>query len=233
MNIPASSFHSTRWTLVRQAGLRSDAGRAALSELCGIYYEPVFHFIRARTAGEDVARDLTHGFFEELLVRESVGAPDPGKGRFRSYLLGAVKHFLARHHAQAVAAKRGGGAEHVELDEAEEILPGAESHVRFDRDWALALIKRALDSLGGEMTAAGKGEQFRVLQPFLDGGSPGSPREAAAALDLSENALNVVVHRLRQRFRLLVRAEVAATTSGPAEADEEFRHLVNVLTGAS
>jgi RNA polymerase sigma-70 factor (ECF subfamily) len=225
-----SAFHATRWTLVRQAGLRSDVGRTALSELCGIYYEPVFHFIRARAANEDLARDLTHGFFEELLMRESVGSPDPEQGRFRSWLLGAVKHFLARHHAQARAAKRGGGAEHVELEEAAEYLTGSEPPVTFDRDWALALIRRALTSLESELVAAGKGHHLQILQPWLDGGSPGPAREAAAALGLTENAFNVSVHRLRQRFRLLVRAEVAATTTTPAETDEEFRHLVDILT---
>jgi len=226
-----SSFHATRWTLVRQAGLRSDAGRTALSELCGIYYEPVFRFIRARTANEDLARDLTHGFFEELLLRESVGAPDPEKGRFRSWLLGAVKHFLARQHAQAMAAKRGGGTEHVELHEAAENLTGEDARAGFDRDWALALIRRALVSLEGELAAAGKGNHFQMLQPWLDGGAPGSSRETAELLGLSENAFHVTVHRLRQRFRIFVRAEVAATTTCATEADEEFRHLVEVLAG--
>ena len=225
-----STFHATRWTLVRQAGLRSDAGRTALSELCGIYYEPVFRFIRTRSASEDAARDLTHGFFEELLARESVGTPDPEMGRFRSYLLGSVKHFLARHYAQTRAAKRGGDAEHVALDETIEYPSVPEPPVTFDRDWALAMIRRALDSLENELAAAGKGQHFQVLQPWLDGGSPGPAREAAAALGLTENAFNVSVHRLRQRFRLLVRAEVAATTTTQAEADEEFRHLVEVLT---
>jgi RNA polymerase sigma-70 factor (ECF subfamily) len=225
-----STFHATRWTLVRQAGLHSDAGRTALSELCGIYYEPVLRFIRARTANEDLARDLTHGFFEDLLARASVGAPDPEQGRFRSYLLGSVKHFLARHHAQERAAKRGGGAEHVELEEAAQYLAGSGDPAGFDRDWALALIRRALASLESELTAAGKGHHFQVLQPWLDGGAPGAARDAAAALGLTENAFNVSVHRLRQRFRLLVRAELAATTTDQAEADEEFRHLVDVLT---
>ena len=225
-----STFHATRWTLVRQAGLRSVAGRTALSELCGIYYEPVLRFIRSRSSNEDAARDLTHGFFEELLLRESVGTPDPEQGRFRTYLLGSVKHFLARRYAQERAAKRGGGAVHVELDETAEYLTWQDAPASFDRDWAQALIRRALVSLERELTVAGKGHHFQVLQPWLDGGSPGPSREAAAALDLTETAFNVAVHRLRQRFRLLVRAEVAATTTTTAEANEEFRHLVDVLT---
>ena len=220
------SFHATRWTLVRQAGLRNDAGRTALSELCGIYYQPVFHFIRGRTANEDVARDLTHGFFEELLSRENLGEPDPEKGRFRAYLLGAAKHFLARRHEQAQSAKRGGGVQHVALDES---VPGVESHAEFDRDWALALIRRALATLESEMSAAGKAQQFDLLKPWLDGGSPGAVSDVAPLLDLTENAFNVAVHRLRHRFRTLVRAEVEATTTSSAEADDEFRHLVNVL----
>lgn len=220
------SFHATRWTLVRQAGLRSEAGRTALSVLCDIYYEPVFHFIRARTTKEDVARDLTHGFFEELLARETLGSPDSEKGRFRAYLLGAVKHFLARRHAHAQSVKRGGGVEHVELDES---IPGVEAHAGFDRDWALALIRRALTSLENEWAVAGKAHQFELLKPWLDGGAPGSGAEAAAALSLTENAFNVTVHRFRHRFRTLVRAEVEATTTSAAETDEEFRHLVEML----
>ncbi|MEO5715245.1 MAG: sigma-70 family RNA polymerase sigma factor [Luteolibacter sp.] len=230
MNIPPSSFHSTRWTLVRQAGLRSDAGQAALSELCGIYYEPVFRFIRSRSADEDLARDLTHAFFEEMLVRENVGSPDPEKGRFRSYLLGGVKHFLARRHELRQSAKRGGGVEHVDLDGSADFLSSEDSQAGFDRDWALALIRRALVSLEEEMTAVGKTAQFRVLQPWLDGGTQGSHAEAAEALGLSENALNVTIHRLRQRFRILVRGEVVATTTSQEDADDEFRHLVEVLT---
>lgn len=210
--------------------MRSDAGRAALSELCGIYYEPVFRFIRARSPDEDRARDMTHAFFEDVLLRENVGTPDPEKGRFRSYLLGSVKHFLAGVHERGQAAKRGGGVEHVEWEESAVPALDGDSHAVFDRDWALALIRRALAALEEEMTAAGKAGQFQVLQPWLDGGSQGTSEEAAVELGLSGNALNVAIHRLRQRFRQLVRAEVAATTSSQSETDEEFRHLVEVLT---
>jgi RNA polymerase sigma-70 factor (ECF subfamily) len=207
--------------------MRTDEGRTALSELCEIYYEPVFHFIRARAANEDMARDLTHGYFEELLSRESLGDPDPAKGRFRSYLLGSVKHFLARRHARSQASKRGGGIEHMELDES---TPGPDFHNEFDREWAIALIRRALAVLKDELSKAGKGHQFETLKPWLDGGAPGSAANAASELNLTLNAFNVTVHRLRQRFRSLVRAEVAATTTGAAEADDEFRYLVGVLT---
>jgi RNA polymerase sigma-70 factor (ECF subfamily) len=226
MNSP--SFHSTRWTLVQRAGLRSDEGNRALSELCEIYYEPVFRFVLHRVGHEDRARDLVHSFFEGLLSQKSLGSPDPERGRFRSYLLGAVKHFLARDYARAMAAKRGGESEHVELrDES----PGEEGdHASFDRDWAHALIRRAHDALEQEMETAGKSEQFQVLRAWLDG-SPTTPRATAAAeLGMSDNSLKVAIHRLRQKFREKVRNEVASTTSSEVSIDEEFRHLIEVLS---
>lgn len=223
-----SSFHATRWTLVQRAGLRSDEGGRALSELCEIYYEPVLRFILHRVTDEDRARDLAHSFFEGLLNQESLGSPDPERGRFRSYLLGAVKHFLARDHTRAMAAKRGGGSEHVELQDDSQVEES--DYVSFDRDWALALIRRAHDALEQEMAAAGKDAQFQVLRAWLDG-SPTDPRATAAAdLGMSDNALKVAIHRLRQKFREKVRSEVESTTSSEVSTDEEFRHLIDVLS---
>lgn len=224
----SSSFHSTRWTLVQRAGLRSDEGGRALSELCDIYYEPVMRFILHRVGNEDRARDLTHSFFEGLLNQGSLGSPDPERGRFRSYLLGAVKHFLSCEHARTMAAKRGGGSEHVELKDDSQIEES--DHADFDRDWAHALIRRAHDALEQEMEAAGKGAQFQILRAWLDG-SPAAPRATAAAeLGMSDNALKVAIHRLRQKFREKVRGEVESTTSSEISTDEEFRHLIEVIS---
>lgn len=226
-------FHSTRWTLVRRAQGRGDEARAALSDLCAIYYEPVLQFACRWCGSEDRARDLAHGFFEDLLARESLGAADPSKGRFRSYLLAAVKHFLCHQREREMAAKRGGTLEHVPLDETLEesgMLP-AWDHA-FDRAWALALIRRALDSLALEMERSGKSELFHRLRPWLDGGASGEAVDAAAALGLSPSAFKVAIHRLRERFRRHVRAEITATTTDPAETEAEFRHLVAVLVEA-
>lgn len=224
----SSSFHATRWTLVQRAGLRSDEGSKALSELCEVYYEPVLRFILHRVVSEDRARDLAHSFFEGLLKQESLGSPDPERGKFRSYLLGAVKHFLAREHAHSMAAKRGGGNEHIELQDDSQV--GESDYTGFDRDWAHALIRRAHDVLEQEMIAAGKGAQFQVLREWLDG-HPTEPRATAAAeLEMSDNALKVAIHRLRKRFRERVRIEVESTTSSEVSANEEFLHLIAVLS---
>jgi DNA-directed RNA polymerase specialized sigma24 family protein len=225
-------FHSTRWTLVRRAQGRGHEARAALSELCAIYYEPVLQFTRHWCGSEDRAKDLAHGFFEDLLGRESLGAADPAKGRFRSYLLAAVKHYLSRQREKEVAAKRGGDMERIPLDEAPESGMPPDWDREFDRAWALALIRRALDSLAAEMERAGKGEIFAQLRPWLDGGSPGEASTTAAGLGLSASAFKVAIHRLRERFRRQVRDEIAATTTDPAETEAEFRHLVEVWISA-
>ena len=222
----SSSFHSTRWTLVRRAQGDGVEARAALSELCEVYYQPVFQFTRRWCGDADRAQDLAHGFFEDLLGRESIGAVDPLKGRFRTYLLGSVKHYLARPREREGAAKRGGNFTRVLLDDT------YESHDdwnrEFDRAWVLALIGKALDSLGAEMGKAGKLQQFETLRPWLDGGTAGDVAAAGVVLDLSPTALKVAIHRLRQRFRQKVRDEVAATTLDSNETEAEFRHLVDV-----
>ena len=221
-----SSFHSTRWTLVRRAQGDGVEARAALSELCEIYYQPVLLFTRCWCGDADRAQDLAHGFFEDLLGRESIGAADPVKGRFRTYLLGSVRHFLARQRERDGAAKRGGDFTRVPLEDSH-ASDGA-WELEFDRAWALALIRRALDSLGGEMEKSGKARQFESLRPWLDGGSAGDVSEVGIVLDLSPTALKVAIHRLRQRFRQKVREEITATTADPEDAAAEFRHLVDV-----
>jgi RNA polymerase sigma-70 factor (ECF subfamily) len=226
-------IHATRWTLVRKAQGRGEEARAALSELCAIYYEPVLQFTRRWCGDAERAKDLAHGFFEDLLGRENLGAADPAKGRFRSYLLAAVKHFLSHRREREAAAKRGGGVEQVPLDEAPEPGVSPDWEREFDRAWALALIGRALDSLAGEMRAAGRQAQFEVLRPWLDGGPSGDAAAAGEALGLAPTALKVAVHRLRQRFRQKVREEVAATTTDPEDTADEFRHLVEVWVNAA
>jgi len=222
-----NSFHSTRWTLVQRAKGRDETSRAALSELCEIYYEPVLRFIEVRTRNPDTARDLAHTFFEDLLSRESIGSPDPARGRFRSYLLGAVKHFLARQHQASLAQKRGGDLEATPLDD--QLADPTDDDPQFDRDWAFALIRRAHDTLENEMTSAGKGCHFSILRPWLDGGPSGSREDACRELGLEANALNVAIHRLRERFRTIVRAEVEATLADPSELRAEFRYLVDLI----
>ncbi len=218
-----SGFQATNWTLVLRARGEGGAAQTALSDLCGAYYGPVVAFLRREGRGEDVARELAHGFFESVLAG-GVGAPEPGRGRFRSYLLGALKHFLSKRRDAARAGKRGGGAEHVELTDGAAI--SADDVLAFDRDWSLALIARALAALEAEH--AGKAEIFAALKPWLDGGAESSQADVAAALGMSATAVKVAIHRLRVRFRELIRQEISATVDDPADAADELRHLIAV-----
>ncbi len=237
MTSDANSFAPTRWTLVLEARGGSPAAQAALSELCGAYYQPVFRFLQREGRSEDTARELTQEFFARLLARDGFATADPARGRFRSFLLGALKHFLGDQHVRERAAKRGGGAMHEPLPEASDTSPGRElaapepasSEAWFDRQWALAIMDRALGTLAAEQAAAGKADQFERLKPWLVGAAA-AQADIAAQLGWSEGALKVAVHRLRRRFRELVRAEIAQTVPAFAEVDAELRYLVEVLS---
>lgn len=230
MNPPVrpSAFAATRWTLVARASGDDPAAQAALSELCAAYYAPVIAFLRARGRDEDAARELAHAFFEKVLAGGALGGADRARGRFRSYLLGAVKHFLADRFDRARAAKRGAGIEPEPLDEAAD-SPVEDERI-FDRQWALTLIARALEITGAELRDAGKAQHFDVLKPWITGAGETFPQAAAAQqLGLSEGAVKVAIHRLRQRFREAVKAEIAQTVPAPADIDDELRHLLAVL----
>jgi RNA polymerase sigma-70 factor (ECF subfamily) len=240
----ASAFAPTCWTLVLRAHGGTAESRAALSELCEAYYAPVHTFIRRVEPDPETARDLTQAFFADLLGQQSVGAVEPGRGRFRSYLLGAVKHFLAESRRKAAAAKRGGGQLPVSLEgnastdtTSEWQIPDPAAtapDALFDRQWATALVDRAVAALANESQAAARGEQFDALKPWLLGNlADRSQAEAAHELGMSEGALKVAIHRLRRRFREVVRAEIAQTVAEPAHVTEELRCLVEVLAQSS
>lgn len=240
MNAPAN-FAATRWTLIARARGHDPAAREALSELCAAYYAPVSAFLRSEGRTEDQARELTHGFFAGVLADGSLGGADPERGRFRSYLLGAVKHFLADLRDRDRAEKRGGGAVPVSLEETAsglEVPDGvgeaADSERAFDRQWALTVIARALTVVETELRDAGKGEQFMILKPWITAGeSPELSRAAAAeALGTSESAVKVAIHRLRQRFRETVKSEIARTVPAESDVDDELRYLIEVLSGS-
>ena len=228
----ANAFHTTRWTLVRNAAGRTVEARQALGELCAGCYAPVVAFLRREGRDEDAARELAHEFFAKVLADETLGAFERGRGRFRSYLLGAVKHFLANHRRDAAREKRGGGAEHLALDAGTDTSPGvdvaAAPEAVFDREWALAIVERALALLESESENAA---QFAALKPWLTpAASPASQAHAADALGVSEGAVKVAIHRLRRRFREIVRAEIAQTLHDPADLADEMRHLVAALS---
>lgn len=233
------SFVTTRWTRVLAARGESPEARTALGELCEIYYGPVVAFLRVRLGDEDRAREVAHEFFGRLLGRGgALAGADPRRGRFRSYLLGAVKHYLADAMDRGRAAKRGGGIEHVQVDGGTDTSPGweiatpelAPGDMEFDRQWALTLLARSLRALELEQEGAERAAQFRELKPWLTG-TTRAVGEAAQRLGMSEGAVKVAVHRLRRRFRDLVKAEIASTVQRPEDIQEEMRYLVAVLAG--
>lgn len=237
MNAEPSGFEPTRWTLVMQAKGEEPEARKALADLCDRYYQPVFVFLRREEGNEDKARECTHEFFELVLAGGFLKHVEPGRGRFRSYLLGALKHFLSHRRASEQAAKRGGGVIHQPFDED----PGTDAgvHVRppsssppgdalFDREWAFALIGRALDLVEDEMAKAGKADNFNALKPWLDGAGASSS-DAAESLGMTESALRVAIHRLRQRFRRRIQREVAQTVAREEDIPGELNHLIEIV----
>jgi RNA polymerase sigma-70 factor (ECF subfamily) len=225
----SAAFHTTRWTRVMKARGDSAEAKTALAELCEIYYAPVRAFV-AHTAGAESADDQSQAFFARLLEKAGLDNVDPGRGRFRSYLLGAVKHFLRDEAVKSSAQKRGGGSERVPLDDDEAQAQAAEDappDTLFDREWAMALIGRALDAL--EQSQEPK-LQFTILKPWLSGAAiDRSQADAAAELGISEGAVKVAIHRLRKRFRQCVREEIAQTVNSPDEVAGELNYLIEVL----
>ena len=242
MNDPPGprEFATTHWSLVLAAGsgeASQTRSRRALEELCKAYWYPLYAFVRYRGYSSDDAQDVTQSFFARILEKDGLASADPERGRFRSYLLGAVKHFLANEWHRARAQKRGGGVTFLELDaldpEARYALEPARSsdpEAVFDREWAQESIARAMQNLRAESEARGKGELLEALKGSLTGEEP--PRsETAARLGMTDGAVKSAVHRLRQRYRELLRAEIAETVTDPADVDAEMRHLVAALRG--
>ena len=231
-------FATTHWSVVLEAcATRAPQARAALEILCRTYWYPLYAFVRRRGHGPQDAQDLTQDFFADLIERESLQSVDRGKGRFRSFLLGAMQNHLATQHKKAQALKRGGQCAFVSIDEqdaegrylrepAGELTP----EKIFERRWALTLLENTLAALRQEYFRAGKLPLFDALQGSLSGekGTPSSA-EIAATLNLTEGAARVAVHRLRRRYGELLRAGIAHTVSSPEEIEDEINHLFRVL----
>lgn len=210
--------------------------RAALGELCEIYWMPVFRFLRREGRDEDKSRELAQEFFARLLAGRGIDNIQRERGRFRSYLLGAVKNFLMDLRRREQAAKRGGDVEHESIDERAENVPITDASTQipdayFDREWALAVMDRALNQVAEWLDSSGNKQQFDLLKPWLVGDAEGLSQSAAAArLGLTPGALKVAIHRLRKRFRDNVESEIAQTVEDPAEVSEELRHLIAALS---
>lgn len=231
---PTPLFAATRWSMVLAAGDREAPERdAALNALCTAYWYPLYAYIRSRGMAPEDAKDLTQDFIASLLRRGSLSNLSPERGRFRSYLLAALKKFLADEHSRAAAAKRGGGEVPISLDamspEARYALEPATTtgpDALFDRRWACALADQALERLRDEMRTEGNAGQFDALKPFLASDAAAGDYDAlAGSLGISPNTLAQQVRRMRQRFRKLLLAEAAQTVATPGEAEAELRAL--------
>ncbi len=236
-NASAGSFRTTRWTQVGRAKAESADGRRALAELCDAYYEPVAAFLRCELRNADAAREMAHDFFAGVLAGGAIERAEPGRGRFRSYLLGAVKHFLSHRRVAASRLKRGGGVENVSLydtdtGETRPIADGAalSPDAAFDRQWALTVLARALEALREECAADGRAEFFSLVKPWLTGDAAhGDQSVLAEKCGMNANALKVAIHRLKRRFRQVLREEVAGTLDDSGAIETEMQALFAAL----
>lgn len=229
-----SIFATTHWSVVLSAsdGDSQLAGQA-LERLCRTYWPPLYAFLRREGRSEADAQDLVQGFFASLLAHQSLAGLDRERGKFRSFLLKSLKHFLANEHDRIRALKRGGDLTFVPWDEAaaENTFRSARADslspdLTFEKSWALTLLNQVLDQLRQEYSAAGRAGLFDELQVYLTGDKGDAPyAETAARLNLGESALKMSIQRLRRRYGDLLRAEIAHTVSTPQEIDEEIRAL--------
>lgn len=229
---PVGGFESTQWSIVASAQSRhTPAGEAAMATLCGRYWRPLYCYVRRRGYSAEEAQDLTQAYFARLLEKNFLDRVDAERGKFRSFLLASLKHFLANEWDRNNAIKRGGGVEFLTVDEAPAVSTTPEQV--YERNWAIAVLDRATSRLASEFAAAGKGDVFEALKGFLEGGDHGSTYvEIAKSLGMSEGAVRVAVHRMRDRFRAIVRTEIAQTIAKPSESgsvDAELRYLLSVM----
>jgi RNA polymerase sigma-70 factor (ECF subfamily) len=231
-------FVTTRWTVVLAAAGRSDAqARAALEELCRTYWFPLYAYVRRRGHARADAEDLTQEFFARFLEKNGVEGLNAERGRFRAFLLASLKHFLINEWKKTQRIKRGGQVEILSLDwktadtqfqVAATTVPNPDQ--AFDREWAVALLAKVIDRLQKEYEAGGREKPFSELKNFLTAGTSGSYQQAALQLGLTEGAVRVIVHRLRKRYRALLRDEIAHTLSDPLQVDEELRALFGAFS---
>jgi RNA polymerase sigma-70 factor (ECF subfamily) len=228
-------FATTQWNVVLAArdGTEGEA-RRALESLCEAYWYPLYAYLRRRGPSAEEARDLTQGFFADLLSRDFLAAIDRSKGRFRSFLLASLENFLSHEREKQQALKRGGGVRPLPLDvetaETRYALEPADQLTPekvFERRWGLTVMERAMERLAAEHDD--QKERFERLKPCLTGTEHASYGEVAAFLGLTEGAVKAAVHRLRQSYGRLLREEIAQTVADPAEVDDELRHLLAVI----
>lgn len=233
-------FTNTRWSVVLSAADKQDPRRAleSLEYLCRVYWNPLYSYARRDGASPHDAQDLTQEFFTRLLEKDYLASVDKSKGRFRSFLLAAFKHFLSNERDKARAQKRGGGHAPVPLDfsDAESRLgfqpPASDTPEKvFERNWALALLEQSLARLRREYAEQDKAILFERLKTTLTGGRGVPYAELASSLGISEAAVKMSVHRLKQRYREVIRSEIAQTVAHESEVEAELRHVMHSLSG--
>jgi len=235
----AGLFGTTHWSAVlaaREPG-GSPQAAVALERLCRTYWYPLYAHVRRRGYSPEDAKDLTQEFFARLLARQWLSAADRSRGRFRSFLLTALNHFLANEWDRARSLKRGGGQAHVPLDTdgcerryAQETSPDLNAQELYERNWALRFLEQVRTRLRDEYVARGKAERFDVLERFLPGAdNPLGYAEAARQLRIPEGTCKSDVYRLKRRYAEVIREEIAHTVASPDEIDDELRHLIEVL----
>jgi DNA-directed RNA polymerase specialized sigma24 family protein len=236
----AMGFQTTQWSEVLAARAPEDTrSREAVARLCATYWHPLYAFIRRQGASPQDAEDLTQEFFRRFLERRPLANVHPGGGKFRSFLLACLKNFLANERARTQARRRGGGWRVIPLESGEaenRYALGPVDHLSpealYDKRWAFAALERTLAELRREYSANDKRHQFEELQGFLPGGEGCVSRaELAVKRGVSIGAIDVAVHRLRQRFGALLRAQIAQTVGSEEEVEEELRYLISVLSG--
>jgi RNA polymerase sigma factor (sigma-70 family) len=244
-----AGFRTTRWTLIAAVGVGDERGREALAELCDAYWRPVYNFVRRQGYPPEQAADLTQGAFAHLLAQRGFECADPARGRFRSYLLAAVRHYLISEHARDAAQRRGRGAVHQSIDvvdaEPRFALEAPALHASpeaaFERQWAVTTTERAMARLADDYAARGQRALFDQLLPQLtsDGVGPtNGDRDAASGhVDpkwsaMSDEARRAALSRLRRRFATALRAEIGETVVDPRDVDDELRQLLRALAAA-
>ena len=236
-NEGAVAFATTQWSVVLTAQSQSASAQEALEKLCRTYWWPLYGFVRRQGYNSEEAQDLTQGFFAMLLKRRDLDAVRREKGRLRSYLLTALKNHLGKARRRAMTLKRGEGRPLVPLDElmARERADLEPAHTLtaegiYERRWALTLLEQALERLEEEYQSAGNAMLFEKLKPLLTD-EPGRDSQAniAREMNMTENAVKQALHRLRQRYRVVLRDEIADTVAVPTDIEDELRHFITVL----
>lgn len=233
----SDAFETTQWSIVIAAGGDSPRARIALARLCEAYWYPLYAFVRRRGYTVDDARELTQAFFAEFLEKNRVLAADEARGRFRSFLIASLRHFLSNQHRDARALKRGGGRAALSLDFAAgesryQIEPFHEESPEriFERRWAATLLEQTISDLRGEYARQDRESLFTELAPGIGVGEvAGNYAEIATRLGMTEGAVKAAAHRLRQRCRELLHHHVAQTVSHPHEIDDELRDLFRIV----